>query len=153
MLLWVSAVTAQDKPNFAGKWEPDAAKNEAAGGGGGGGGRGGRGGGLGQGPITLAVDAGSFSLTTEGQNGPNTVTYKLDGSETTIPMGQMEAKATAKWDGNKIVIVQKVQTPNGERVTTREFAMEGANLVVSTTQPPRGGGEAVTTKRFYCKAS
>ncbi|MGH7469048.1 MAG: hypothetical protein ACRENP_13920 [Longimicrobiales bacterium] len=152
MLLWVSAVSAQDKPNFAGKWEPDAAKNEAAGGGGGGARGGGGRGGMGLGPITVAVDAAGLSVTRETQNGPVTTVYKLDGSETAITMGQMEAKATAKWDGAKIVIVQKVQTPNGERVSTIEYSMEGSNLVIATTQPPRGGGEPVTSKRYFCKA-
>jgi hypothetical protein len=154
MVLWVGAASAQDKPNFAGKWTPDADKTAAANPnmGGGGGGGGGRAGGRGmQGPMEITVDANTLTITRETPGGAMATTYKLDGSETAITMGQMEAKAKAKWDGAKIVITTVTQTPNGERTSTAEYSLEGDWLVVATTQPPRGGGEPVTIKRYFRK--
>ena len=154
MVLWASVAAAQAKPNFAGKWALDQEKTQAAnpGGGGGGGGGGGRGG-MGGGPMTIAVDANTLTVTRETQNGPVNQVYKLDGTESTIQMGQMEAKATAKWEDNTIVVNQTVQTPNGERKSTIVYSLDGDHLVVATTQPPRGGGDPVTRKNYYKKAS
>jgi len=99
------------KPDFSGTWTPDqdAAAAATSGGGGGGGGRGG-------GPMTIKQTADTLSIESQGRNGAMTRTYKLDGSETEITMGQMTAKASAKWDGSKLVITTK--TDNGEQTTT-----------------------------------
>jgi hypothetical protein len=154
MVLWASVAAAQAKPNFAGKWTLDQEKTTAAnpaqqgGGGGGGGGRGGMGG-----PMTIAVDANTLKITRETPNGALEQVYKLDGSESTIQMGQMEAKAVAKWDGDNIVIVTTRQGQNGEVKTTAVYSIEGDYLVVANTQPPRGGGDPVTRKNYYKKAS
>src|SRR3954470_21321309 len=78
-----------------------------------GGGGGGRGGG---GPMTVKQTATELSVETQGRNGPQTRTYKLDGSETEMAMGQMTAKVSAKWDGSKLVITTK--TDNGEQTQT-----------------------------------
>ncbi len=151
MVLWVSAAVAQDKPNFAGKWAPDAEKNAAANPGGGGGGGGGGRGGMGAGPMTLALDANALTITRETPNGAMTTTYKLDDSEQTVTMGQGEAKVKAKWDGAKIVIVTVNQGPNGAVTRTAEYTIEGDWLVIANTAPPRGGGEAVTRKTYFKK--
>jgi hypothetical protein len=137
---------AQAKPDFSGSWAPDAAAAPAApagtggagapGGGGGGGGRG-----MGGGPMTIKQTADSLTIQTEGRNGPQTRTYKLDGSETEIQMGQMTAKASAKWDGSKLVITTK--TDQGEQVAT--YSLEGGNLVVERTGG-RGAGKTTYKK-------
>ena len=44
-----------------------------------------------------------------------TTVYKLDGSESEITMGQMTAKATAKWDGSKLVITTKSDRARARR--------------------------------------
>ncbi len=42
--------------------------------------------------MTIKQTADTLTIETEGRNGPQTRTYKLDGSETEITMGQMTAK-------------------------------------------------------------
>jgi len=67
------------------------------------GGRGG-GGGMGLGGVTIKQTSDSITLVRQGQSGPVTATYKLDGVEQTMPLGELTVKAKAKWDGDKIVI-------------------------------------------------
>src|SRR3989442_8205457 len=94
---------AQKKPDFSGAWAPDQAATDAAnaatttaappaGGGGGGGGRGGGG------PMTIKQTADSLAIERAGRGGgaPVTTTYKLDGSEQEVAMGQATAKVKAK---------------------------------------------------------
>jgi hypothetical protein len=98
------------KKDFSGTWTLDAEATAAAaasttttppaGGGGGGGGRMGGGGG----PMTIKQTADALTIETQGRQGPQTRTYKLDGSEQEIAMGQATVKAKAKWDGDKIAV-------------------------------------------------
>lgn len=111
------------KKDFSGTWTMDAeataAANPAPPAGGGGGGGGMRGGG-GGGAMTIKQTADSLAIERPGrQGGPaTTVTYKLDGSEQEIPMGQGTAKAKAKWDGANIVIETTRAGRDGTPVTT-----------------------------------
>jgi hypothetical protein len=154
---------AQAKPNFSGKWAMDAEKTTAAnpapagGAAGGGGGRGGAGGGGGArgggggGTFELKQDATSLTRITEGQNGPMETKYTLDGQAHDVTMGQGTAKVTAKVDGATIVI-ETTRDNNGTPSTSKAvYSMEGDWLVIATTQPPRGGGEATTRKVYYKK--
>jgi hypothetical protein len=156
MVLWASAVSAQAKPDFNGKWAIDAEKTaaanpQAAGGGGGGGGRGGRGGGMAA--MTLTVDAANLTVESEGRGGPMKLVYKLDGAPGTVTQGQNEVKYTSKWDGNTIVL-ETTRTVQEMTITTKAvYALEGEYLVVSTTRPGRDGGAATTTKAYYKKAA
>ena len=150
MVLWATAASAQGKPT-SGKWQLDTEKTTAANPEGAGGGGGRRGGG-GMGPVALTVDAATLKVERETQQGAVTTTYKLDGSEQTMTMGQGEAKAKAKWEGNTIVI-ETTRTMGENTITTKTvYAMEGDYLVIATTSPPRGGGEPVTRKQYYCKS-
>jgi hypothetical protein len=146
VVLWTVGAYAQAKPNFSGKWT-----REAPAGGGGGGGRGG-GGGFGmentitQNDKTLTVEY------TQGQN-PVKLVFNLDGSPSTNKvMGRggeaMDQVSKAMWDGAKISIT--TTAANGE--IKRVISMEGANMVIETTAPGRGGGEPMTTKAVYKKA-
>ena len=128
------------KPDFSGTWTPEQSAAAPAGGGGGGGG-GGRG--MGGGPMTVKQTATDLSVETQGRNGPQTRTYKLDGSETEVQMGQATAKVSAKWDGNKLVITTK--TEQGEQTAT--WSLEGGKLTVARTG---GRGPSSTT---YTKGS
>ena len=160
--------------NFAGSWTLDAERTMAAnagqagarGGGGGGGfrsgggagavaplpqgGAGGRGGGGGMrsggpgGPMTIALEADTFSVTT----GTNVTTYRLDGSPTTTetPGGQVTAKAA--WKGDRIVIETTGSGPNGPIVTTSTWYIEGDALVRETSLPGPDG-EVMTRKTYY----
>ena len=120
------------KPDFSGTWtpEPDAAAAPAGGGGGGG-----RGGG---GPMTVKQTADTLSIERQTQNGPVTTNYKLDGTETDITMGQMTAKASAKWDGSKLVITTKSE--RGEQ--TQTWSLADGKLTVARTG---GRGPSTTT--------
>jgi hypothetical protein len=98
------------------------------------------------------MDATSLTRTTEGQNGPMSTTYKLDGTAQTITMGQGEAKVTAKWEGATIVIETTRDNNGTPAVTKAVYSMEGDWLVISNTQPGRNGGEPTTRKTYYKKA-
>jgi hypothetical protein len=133
---------AQAKPDFSGTWAPEPPAGAAAGGApggapGGGGGGGGRGGG---GPMTVKQTATELSIERQGRNGgpAQTTTYKLDGTPSTITMGQGQATATAKWDGNKLVISTK--SDNGEQ--TQTWSLANGVLTVDRTG---GRGPSTTT--------
>ena len=119
---------AQAKPDFSGTWAPDPAPAADAGGGRG----------MGGGPMTVKQTATDLTVEREGRNGKTSTTYKLDGSETKITMGQNEGTATAKWDGNKLVISTKA----GEFAATQTWSLEAGVLTVERT----GGRGAGTTK-------
>ena len=120
------------KTDFSGTWTPEPAADA-----GGGGGRGGGG------PMTVKQTATEISVETQGRNGPMTRTYKLDGSESEVQMGQMTAKVSAKWDGSKLVITTK--TDNGEQ--TQTWSLDGGKLKIDRTG---GRGPSSTT---YTKGS
>jgi hypothetical protein len=121
---------AQAKPDFSGTWTPDVPADAAAGGGGG------RGMG---GPMTVKHTGDTLTVERTGRGGNTTTqTYKLDGSETKVMMGQNEATATAKWDGNKIVIATKF----GENANTQTWSLEGGVLTIDRT----GGRGPSSTK-------
>ena len=137
----LDAVAFAQKPDFSGTWTLDPEASGAPAGGGGGGMRGGGG------PMTVKQTA--DTLTVERSMGGNTMTstYKLDGTESTNQMmgrgGSMEAKSTAKWDGNKLVITTKV----GDNENTQTWSLENGVLTIEGT-----GGRG-PTKRVYKKAS
>ena len=125
------------KPDFSGTWTPDtdattstATTTPPAGGGGGGRGM--------AGPMTVKQTATELSVERQGRNGPQTTTYKLDGSETDMQMGQMTAKVSAKWDGNKLVITTK--TDQGE--STQTWSLADGKLKIDRTG---GRGPSSTT--------
>ena len=100
------------KPDFSGVWTPDVDPAAAAAGGGGGRGMGG-------GPMTVKQTASEVSVERAGRGGgaPTTTVYKTDGSEFEVAgRGGAMMKATAKWDGSKLVITTK--TDNGDQVQT-----------------------------------
>jgi hypothetical protein len=124
---------AQAKPDFSGSWAPEVDPAAAAAAAGGGGGRG-----MGGGPMTVKQTATEISVETAGRGGPQTRVYKLDGSETKFTMGQGEAVATAKWEGDKLVITTKV----GENSNTQTWSLAGGVLTIDRT----GGRGPSSTK-------
>jgi hypothetical protein len=163
MTLAVSfAAVAADKPDFSGKWvavDPQPAAAPAAGGGsapGGGPGRGPGGGGRGFQPgygpeFTVKQDAKTLTITRGGQ-APQ-LTFNLDGSESKNTMTrdgqQIEQISTAKWDGDKLVIVTQLTFQGNTREQRRVLSLDGANLVIDQTSPGRGG--TTTAKVAYKK--
>jgi hypothetical protein len=127
-VLAIATMAFAQKPDFSGSWAPEAAPDAAAGGRGGGG------------PMTIKQTATDITIERAGRGG-NTMatTYKLDGSETKVTMGQMgEGTATAKWDGNKLVISTKM----GDQANTQTLSLEGGVLTIDRT----GGRGPSTTK-------
>lgn len=150
------------KKDFSGTWTLDQAATDAAaatttttttttstatttGGGGGA-----RGGGMGTGPLTIKQTADSLSIESQGRGGnTQTRTYKLDGTEQEIAMGQMTVKAKAKWDGDKIVIEQVRPGQDGAPVTTwQTFTLDDKGVLWVEQKTPNA-----TTKRAYNKTT
>jgi hypothetical protein len=122
---------AQAKPDFSGSWTPEGdAAAAPAGGGGGGRGMGG--------PMSVKQTATELTVERQGRGGQVTTVYKLDGSESKITMGQMEGTATAKWNGDKLVITTKA----GEMENTQTWSLAGGVLTVERTG---GRGPSKTT--------
>ncbi|MEP6916954.1 MAG: hypothetical protein ABJC89_14975 [Acidobacteriota bacterium] len=147
----VAAVAfAQAKPDFSGTWTidadasgmaaPPAGGAPPAGAPGGGGGGGGRGGG---GPMTVKQTATELTVERAGRNGgaPVATVYKLDGTPSTVQMGQNEGSATTKWDGSKLVITTKA----GDNETVQTWSVAGTALTIEST-----GGRG-PQKRVYKK--
>ena len=134
------AARAQAKADFSGTWTLDTAKSDPAPQG-----RGGGGGGGGGGAVTIKQTGTELSIMSEGRQGPQTLTYKLDGSESTNQMmgrgGAQTVKSTAKWDGSSLVI-ETTREFNGTSITTKEVRRldnGGKDMhVETTTQTPNG---------------
>ena len=142
------AAWAQSQTDFSGTWTLNAEKSDPPPQRGGGG----RGPG---GPITIKQTASELAITSEGRQGPQTLTYKLDGSESTNPgRGGMEVKSKAKWDGATLVI-ETTRDVNGTAVTTtekRRLDNGGKDMIVelSIAGGPNG---PMTRKAVYTKGS
>jgi len=129
---------AQAKPDFSGTWTLDTAKSDPAPQG-----RGGGGGGAGS--VTIKQTGAELAVTSEGRQGPQTMTYKLDGSESSNQVmgrgGASTAKSVAKWDGSSLVI-ETTRDFNGMSITSKEVRRldnGGKEMVVETTaQTPNG---------------
>src|SRR5580765_1332787 len=86
-VLAVATMAFAQKTDFSGTWTPDpaAAPAPAAPAGGGGGAMAGGGGGRGMGgAMTVKQTGDTLTVESEGRNGPQTRTYKLDGSEADV---------------------------------------------------------------------
>ena len=130
LVVALAAAGYAQKPDFSGTWTPDVDPAAAAPAGGGGRGMGG--------PMTVKQTATELSIERQGRQGAVTTVYKLDGSETEVAMGQMTAKASAKWDGNKLVITTK--SDMGEQ--TQTWSLADGKLTVDRTG---GRGPSSTT--------
>ena len=100
---------------------------------------------MGGGSVTVKQTATELSITSEGRQGPQTMTYKLDGSESTNQVmgrgGAQSVKSTAKWDGSSLVI-ETTRDFNGTSITTKEVRRldsGGKEMHIEmTTQTPQG---------------
>ena len=133
---------AQGKPDFSGTWTMDAAKSDPA--------PQGRGGGGGGGSVTIKQTATTLAVESQGRQGPQTMTYKLDGSSSTNTVmgrgGSQEVKSTAKWDGSSLVI-ETTRDMGGTSITQKEVRRldnGGKDMIVETTTTGGPNGE---TKR------
>jgi hypothetical protein len=136
-VLAVATMAWAQKPDFSGTWAPQVDPAAAAGGGGGGGGRGGGG------PMTVKQTATDLTVERQGRGGTQSTTHKLDGSESKVMMGQNEGTASAKWDGNKLVITTK----SGENTNTQTWSLDAGVLTIE-----RAGARG-TSKMTYKKST
>ena len=128
---------AQAKADFSGTWTLDTAKSDPA--------PQGRGGGGGAASVTIKQTGSELAVTSEGRQGPQTMTYKLDGSESTNQVmgrgGAQSVKSTAKWDGSSLVI-ETTRDMGGMSITSKEVRRldnGGKDMIVeTTTQTPNG---------------
>ena len=133
---------AQAKPDFSGTWTFVPAADAPAGGGRGGGG----------GPMTVTQTGDTLTIERTMMDNKITSTYKLDGTEGSYKrMGrggnEVEVKATAKWDGNKLVITEKAPGRGGEMMeTTQTWSLDATGMLVI-----EGTGGRGPTKRTYKK--
>jgi hypothetical protein len=151
--LMPSLANAQAKSNFAGTWTLNAEKSTLPQGGPGGAGGGGGGGRMGGGSFTVTQDANTLTQPREGQNGPTSTKYTLDGKETVNSTGRGDSKSTATWsaDGKTLTIVTKRSFNGNEMTTTETWSLVDAKtLSISSTRPGRDGG-STTTKLVYDK--
>jgi len=144
------ATAMAQTPDFSGTWKINLIKSDAA--------PAGRGGqqmdmsGL---TLTITQTADVLTIVQGGMGPERTVTYNLDGSETTNQMGRGEMKSTSKWEGAKLVTQgsSTFDTPNGQRTMTmkevRELSKDGKTLTVTTTSESPMGTR--TNKRVFDK--
>jgi hypothetical protein len=161
-MLWVTALLAQDLPNFAGQWVVAPATQPAN--------RGAARGDMGSGwgsPITVTQNATrltvEYAFFTRGDMQPPLKSvFALDGTETknTVMMGDgIQAQVSkTRWDGNKLVIttIHSFRNPeNGQPMTSevrQTLSLESNTLIVETTRSGVLGGAASTTRSVYNKA-
>jgi hypothetical protein len=182
--LVAASVFAQEKPDFSGRWtlaqstQPqDAGRGRSGarggfGSGGGlfGGGRGGSGSGKGgfsggqggrggSGPaqtLVIKQDAGTLTIEGSTDQGTQTNTHNLDGSESVNSTQRGQIKSKASWDGNKLVITSTgTVSMMGKSMTietkeTLSLDTDGA-IVIETTRT--AGGWRADIKAVYRKAS
>lgn len=121
LLVSLSSLQAQARPDFSGTWKMDATRSESAA----------------QaepiGPVTLVIvqTPNDLKIETTRAQGSSTATYKFDGSKITLSNGT----ATTHWDGPKLV-TEGVFDVQGATVTTTEIrtmAAGGNEILVDKT--------------------
>lgn len=139
----VSFVTAQSKPNFAGKWTlvMDPSVDPAALGE------------LGRNPV-ITQDDKTIAVVTMQPSGEVKSVYNLDGSESRNPLKIFELSfdrvSTIRWEGAELIITTKVSA-GPQAIETRAIwsLIARDQLVVNTVVIARG--ERMTVKRTYKK--
>jgi len=142
-LLCTTLVSAQAKPNFAGKWtltSPDAAS-------------------VGMNPTSMTVtqDEKTITLLTAGQMGEIKTVFNLDGTPGKSPLEiqgmSIDRVTKSAWDGSKLVLTT-VSDFQGQSFETKQIWTLGTDgtLTVDATRPDfQGGGAPITTKLIYKK--
>ena len=151
-------------PDFSGTWLLDADASDSPQGGRFGGGRGGAGGRGGMGmrggvAATVIITQTETELAMEQQMGGQrrTITYRLDGSESTNAGPRGDTTTTTRWDGAALVTegAQQLSTPRGEFTLElserRTLTGDGSTMIVESTRTtPRGD---IATTLVYRKAT
>jgi hypothetical protein len=124
---------AQVRPNFSGAWTRVVDKNATSPQGGG------------RSRHNINQTASEITVTIVGRDGPETQTYRLDGTETTnrtqSPEGPLTVTGKATWEGQGLVIETRREI-RGMTITTREtrtLDVTGNQMTIeATTRSPQG---------------
>ncbi len=108
---------------------------------------------------TLVINQNATSVTVEQQSGDQsrTIEYALDGSETTVEVGNGTLTVTASWDGAALVTegTQSIQTGRGnfslDIAERRTLSSDGQTLTIETTRSTPRGDQ--TFRLVYRKAT
>jgi hypothetical protein len=126
-IAYIAAVSAQDKPNFAGKWKAAGSFNS----------------------WTITVDGNTMTVTMTVAGNSESTVYLLDGtpSKKTFegPNGPMENVYTSSWEG--AVLVTTIKTGFGSTLIEKRSIEPDGTMRVQTTlnipgkpSPPPGPG-------------
>ncbi|MBX9603980.1 MAG: hypothetical protein K2X35_23440 [Bryobacteraceae bacterium] len=128
------------KPNFSGDWKMNVEKSD-------------------WGPIPSAPESltrkiehtdAEIKMTTT-QKGPQgerttSTTWKTDGSEQTVKMGNAEVKGTAKWDGDVLVISSKREANGMEIGQTERYVLSSDGKTINITNAINAAGQEFEVK-------
>ena len=126
-IAFMAGVSAQAKPNFAGKWKADASFNS----------------------WTITVDGNTMTVTMTVAGNSESTVYLLDGtpSKKTFegPNGQMENVSTSTWEGD--VLVTTTKTGFGATMTEKRWLEPDGTMRIQNSlsipgkpSPPPGPG-------------
>jgi hypothetical protein len=143
---WAGAQT----PDFSGTWKINLIKSDAAPAG-----RGGQQ--MDMSNLTLAITqtAELLTIVQSGMGPERTLTYYLDGRESTNAAMRGEMKSTSHWDAQQLVTdgTATMDTPDGARTITmsevRSLSQDGKTMTVTTTTDSPMGKR--TQKRVFEK--
>ena len=131
----MAGVSAQDKPNFAGRWKSAASFNS----------------------WTITVEGARMTVTMTVAGNSESTVYMLDGTPSTKtmegPNGPMENVFTSTWEGD--VLVTTITAPAMSRVERRSIQADGTMKVQTTitmmqgkpAPPPPGAGAGLVLKK------
>lgn len=135
-LVFVAGVSAQDKPNFAGKWKAEGSFNS----------------------WTITVEGSKMTVTMTVAGNSESTVYLLDGTPSIKVIeganGPVENVLISTWEGN--VLVTTITAPGMSRVERRSIEADGTMKVQSTftmmqgkpaPPPPPGAGAGMVFKR------
>ncbi len=129
-LVLVAGASAQDKPNFAGKWKADNSYNT----------------------YTITVEGNKMTVTVTIAGNSESTVYLLDGtpSKKTVegPNGTMENVSTSTWEGD--VLVTTTKTGFGTTITEKRWIEADGTMRVQNSlsipgkpSPPPGPGQTL----------
>jgi hypothetical protein len=134
-IAFMAGVSAQDKPNFAGKWKAAGSFNV----------------------WTITVEGSKMTVTMTVAGNSESTVYLLDGTPSTKtmegPNGPVENVYTSTWEG--AVLVTTITAPGMARVEMRSIVADGTMRVQTTftmmqgkpaPPPPPGAGQLVLKK-------
>lgn len=119
-IAFVVGVSAQDKPDFTGKWKPDPGRSKTIGG---------------LGPAqTITVEGSKMTIIRTVAGNSSSTVYMLDGTPSKNNLSkdgvEIEQIYSSKWEDN--VLVTTITTGNSTRIERRSIEADGTMKIGST---------------------